>query len=62
MHGVCVIDKKWGGRGQLGLAFVIRRINAHVKYFSVHFASMIDSIVLKAKYFWTLKKTKITEA
>ncbi len=36
------------------MSFVFRGENVHFLHFSVHFASMIDKIVLKVKYFWTL--------
>ncbi len=52
-----VTSNKNGGV-QLGLAFVFRWKNVHFMHFSVHFASMVDNIVLKVKYFWTLQKTK----
>jgi hypothetical protein len=52
-----VTSNKNGGL-QLGLAFVLRRKNVYFLHLSVHFASMIDNIVRKVKYFWTLPKTK----
>jgi hypothetical protein len=55
MRGVCVTGNKNGGV-QLGLAFVFRGKNGHFMHYSVHFTSMIDDIVLKVKYFWTLGK------
>jgi hypothetical protein len=56
MHGEGVSSNKNGGV-QLGLAFVLRGGNVHFMHFSLHFARMIDNIVLKVKYFWTLQKT-----
>jgi hypothetical protein len=38
------------------MAFILRGGNVHFLHFSVHFASMIDIIVLKVKYFWTIQK------
>jgi hypothetical protein len=49
-------DKNGGVR--LGLAFVLRGKTVHVLKSSVHFASMVDNLVFKVQYFWTLKKTK----
>ena len=53
MHRGCVTCNK-NGWVQLGLAFILRGKTVHFLHLSVHFASMIDSIVLKVKYFWTL--------
>jgi hypothetical protein len=55
MHRWCVSGNKNEGV-QLGLAFVFRGENVHFLHSSVHFASMIDKIVLRVKYFWTLQK------
>jgi hypothetical protein len=57
MHMGCVTNNKNGGV-QLGLAVVLRGENVQFLHFSVYFASMIDNIVLKVKYFWTLQKNK----
>jgi hypothetical protein len=61
MHRGCVTINKNGGV-QLGLAFVLGGVNVHVLNPSVHFASMVDNLVLKVQYFWTLKKLKVTVA
>jgi hypothetical protein len=53
MHRGCVSSNINGGL-QLGLAFVLRGGNVIFLHFSLHFANMIDNIVLKVKYFWTL--------
>ncbi len=42
------------GGVQLCLALVFRGGNVHFMHFSVLFASMVDNIVLKEKYFWML--------
>jgi hypothetical protein len=57
MHRGCVTSNKNGGV-QLGLDFVLRGKTVHFLHFSVHFARMIDDIVFKIQYFWTLQKTK----
>ncbi len=57
MHRGGVSSNKHGGV-QFGLAFVLRGGNAPFLQTSVYFASMIDYLVLKIEYFWTLKKTK----
>jgi hypothetical protein len=55
MHrGGVTSNKNWGV--QLGLAFVLRGKAVHFLHLSVHFASMIDNIVLKVKYFRRLQK------
>jgi hypothetical protein len=54
--GVSPVIKMWGV--QLGLAFVLREKNTHNLISSVHIASMVDNLVLKEQYFWTLQKTK----
>ncbi len=41
---------------QLGPAFVFGGGNVHVLNSSVHFASMVVNLVVKAHYFLTLKK------
>jgi hypothetical protein len=46
------------GGVELGLAFVLRGGNMHFLHSSVHFASMIDNIVLKELTFVHHKKTK----
>jgi hypothetical protein len=53
--GGAVSSNKNGGV-QLGLAFILREGNLHFMHFSVYFASMINNIVLKVKYLWTLQK------
>ena len=53
----CVSDNKNGGV-QFRLAFVLRGANTPFLQTSVHFASMIDNIVLKIEYFGTLPKNK----
>jgi hypothetical protein len=53
------MDRGCATRGdaiRLGLCF--EGGNYAFFHLSVHFASMIDNIVLEVKYFWTLKKTK----
>jgi hypothetical protein len=44
------------GGVQLGLAFIFRGGNVHVLNLSLHFASMVDNLVTKIQYFWTLQK------
>ena len=48
------------GGVQLGLAFVFRGKSVHVLNSSVHFASMVDNLVFKVQYFWTLQKLNVT--
>ena len=61
MHRVCVSGNKNGGV-QFGLAFVLRGGNTPFLRTSVHFASMIDNVVLEiVEYFWTLQKNKKTK-
>ena len=55
MHRVCVSGNKNGGV-QFGLAFVLRGGNTPFLQTSVDFASVIDNVVLKIEYFWTLEK------
>ena len=46
------------GGVQFGLAFVLRGGNTPFLRTSVHFASMINNLVVKIEYFWTLQKNK----
>jgi hypothetical protein len=46
------------GGVQLGLVFVFKGGNVHVLNSSVHFARMVDNLVLKVQYFGHYKKTK----
>ncbi len=55
MHRRCVTSNE-NGEVQLGLAFIFRGGNVHVLNSSVHFASMVDNLVFKVHYFWTLQK------
>jgi hypothetical protein len=50
MHRGCVTSNKNGGV-QLGMAFVLRGKNTAFFSTSVHFAGMIDNLVLKVQYF-----------
>ncbi len=50
MHRGCVSGNKNGGV-QFGLVFVLRGGNTPFFRTSVHFASMIDNLVLKIEYF-----------
>jgi hypothetical protein len=55
MHRWCVSGNKKGGV-QFGLGFSLRGGNTPFLRTSVHFASMIDNVVLKIEFFWTLQK------